>query len=96
MDRVEREDEDAEPTPEALRRRLGALERDALRSRIRVLRDELGRALFLSVLRDCRNALDGEVVGATVRDVAETLDMLTGVLVRGEIKGLRARGPRAG
>lgn len=96
MDRVEREDEDAEPTSEALRHRLGALERDALRSHIRVLRDELGRALFLSVLRDCRNALDGKVMGATVQDVAETLDMLTGVLVRGEIEGLRARGSTAG
>lgn len=96
MNRSERRGEDDGPSFAVLRRRLEALERDALHSPIRVLRDELGRALFMSVLRDCRDALDGELVGATARDVAEMLDTLTGVLVRGQIRGLRARGSPAG
>jgi hypothetical protein len=49
-----------EPKVEAIRRRLDAMEREALHSH--AMPDELARALLMSTLQDCRCALDGKAV----------------------------------
>lgn len=77
-----------EPKVEAIRRRLDAMEREALRSHARPA--ELARALLMSTLQDCRCALDGKAVSATLQSVAETLDSLSESLTHSELKAMRA------
>ena len=77
-----------EPKVEAIRRRLEAMEREALHSH--AMPDELARALLMSSLDDCRRALDGKVMGATPQSVAETLDSLSEALTHSELKAMRA------
>ena len=79
-----------EPKIEAIRRRLEAMEREALHSH--AMPDELGRALLMSVLQDCRRALDGEIVGATPGFVAETLDSVSKSVAHSELKAMRREG----
>ncbi len=59
-----------EPKVEAIRRRLEAMEGEALHSH--VMPDELARALLMSTVQDCRRALDGKVVGAQGHSVLIT------------------------
>ena len=77
-----------EPKVEAIRRRLDAMEREALHSH--AMPDELARALLMSTLNDCRRALDGKVIGSTPQSVAETLDSLSEMLTHSELKAMRA------
>ena len=76
-----------EPKVEAIRRRLEAMEREALHSH--AMPDELARRLFMSVLNDCRRALDGKIVGSTPQSVAETLDSLSESLTHSQRKAMR-------
>jgi len=72
---------------EAIRRRLEAMESEALHSH--AMPDELARALFMSTLQDCRRALDGKVAGATPQFVAEMLESLSESLTHSEFKAMR-------
>lgn len=76
-----------EPKVEALRRRLDAMEREALHSH--AMPDELARALLMSSLNDCRRALDGKIAGSTPQSVAEILDRLSEALTHSELKAMR-------
>ncbi len=78
MDRIENVAEDDSRSIETARQRIEAVQRASAQSR--KLGNGLGRDLFMSVLRDLRNALDGKVAGVSVRDVDETLDDLVGML----------------
>ena len=75
-----------DPKIGAIRRRLEAMEREALHSH--AMPDELGRALLMSVLQDCRRALDGEIVGAIPGFVAETPDSVSESLAHSELKAM--------
>ena len=76
-----------EPKVEAVRRRLDAMEREALHSH--AMPDELARALLMSTLRDCRRALDGKAVDATPQSIAEVLDTLSEALTHSELRAMR-------
>ena len=75
-----------EPKVEAIRHRLDAMEREALHSH--AMPDELARALLMSTLQDCRRALDGQAVSATLQSVAETLDSLSESLTHSELRAM--------
>ena len=81
MDRIENVTEDDDRSAETVRQRIEAVQRASAQSR--KLGSNLVRDLFMSVLQDLRNALDGKVDGMSVRYVGETLDDLVGLL-RGE------------
>ncbi len=76
-----------EPKVEAVRRRLEAMEREALHSH--AMPDEFARALFMSTLQDCRRALDGKIAGATPQFVAEMLDSPSKSLAHSELRAMR-------
>ena len=76
-----------EPKVEAIRRRVEAMESEALHSH--AMPDELAQALLMSMLRDCRRALDGEIAGATPHLVAEVLDSLSASLTHSEVRATR-------
>ncbi len=76
-----------EPKVKAVRRRLEAMESEALHSH--AMPDELARALFMSTLQNCRRALDGKIAGATPQFVAEMLDSLSKSLAHSELRAMR-------
>lgn len=69
-----------EPKVEAIRRRLEAMESEALHSH--AMPNEAVRALFMSSLQDCRRALDGKIADAPPQFVTEMLDSLSESLTR--------------
>lgn len=72
---------------ETVRRRLDAMEREALHSH--AMPDELARTLFMSTLQDCRRALNDKTVDATPHSIAEVLDWLSEALTCSEIRAMR-------
>ena len=78
MDRVENVAEDDSRSIETARQRIETVQRASDQSR--KLGNGPARDLFMSVLQDLRNALDGKVAGMSVRDVDKLLDDLMGLL----------------